>query len=283
MSTKKKRKSISPRLNIERRLFQGNNSDIYEAVDTETNEKYIIKVVDLNKKYSAKMFENEKETLEILSPREEVVECVETFEKNQVGYFFFPKSDYDLMTLIQTPAKHFCKKCVLKRLLLCIKTCHSEGIAHMDIKPENVLVNLDGRVKLCDFGLSVRIIKSGNSIKGCAGTPFYQAPETFRSKSFNPFIADIWSFGITAFTVITRLFPYNTTHQNKLKRHTKLFKEIDMRQLIDRTPGLTDEEREFLYPILIVKPSKRASIEQIIEHPWLECSSMDCRVELNTF
>ena len=62
-------------------------------------------------------------------------------------------------------------------ILLALKHLHSEDILYSDLKPENVLVSIDGYVKIADFGLSKENIKTHNEAKSICGTAEYLAPE----------------------------------------------------------------------------------------------------------
>jgi serine/threonine protein kinase len=85
--------------------------------------------------------------------------------------------------------------------------CHSIGIAHRDLKPANILVDVYGRAKLVDFGLSVFVAHQDGPT--FAGSLSYMAPEVFMQTG-NPdlFSADIWSLGITFYCLFAGESPW---------------------------------------------------------------------------
>ena len=72
---------------------------------------------------------------------------------------------------------------------------------HRDIKLDNVLMDGDGGVKLCDFGVS-RMVKKGADIHEQCGTPAYLAPEIIIDKGYQGFFADIWSLGVLLYAMV---------------------------------------------------------------------------------
>jgi serine/threonine-protein kinase GIN4 len=81
---------------------------------------------------------------------------------------------------------------VVKALLY----CHTQGILHRDIRPENIMINHKNEVKLIDFGFST-LEKKRKPELDIAGSPAYIAPETLDSQQGMP--ADVWSLGVTFF------------------------------------------------------------------------------------
>ena len=75
---------------------------------------------------------------------------------------------------------------------------HSRQIAHLDLKPQNILIDIHGRLKLSDFGISKQFIDDQLS-NFAGGTKFFMAPEIFSKKMYDPFKADVWSLGVTLF------------------------------------------------------------------------------------
>ena len=80
-------------------------------------------------------------------------------------------------------------------------------IMHRDLKPSNILVNSQGFVKLCDFGVSVQLI---NSIaRTYIGTSAYMAPERLKGENYR-MRAEIWSLGVLMFELVSGCFPYKS-------------------------------------------------------------------------
>lgn len=81
------------------------------------------------------------------------------------------------------------------QLFEAVKFIHDHNVAHLDLKPSNILIPSDyGRLTVVDFGVSFRLRHAAQLLQGRAGTEGYIAPEVGQSK-FSPIRADLWSTG----------------------------------------------------------------------------------------
>lgn len=89
-----------------------------------------------------------------------------------------------------------------------LKYLHSQGIAHLDIKLENLFLGEDFILKIADFDLSQDINKAGNNPVLSRGTANYRAPEVLTGDYKNHFAADIYSAGVCLYTLMAGAFPF---------------------------------------------------------------------------
>ena len=96
---------------------------------------------------------------------------------------------------------------LLQPLVSALSYAHGRGVAHRDIKPDNVMVTRTGKVKLMDFGLA-RSHHSSTITGPAMGTPGYMPPEQIRGGEANAELGDQYSLGITIFEVLAGRRPY---------------------------------------------------------------------------
>ncbi|MBE0417531.1 MAG: serine/threonine protein kinase, partial [Coriobacteriia bacterium] len=87
-----------------------------------------------------------------------------------------------------------------------LEFAHDNGVLHLDVKPDNVLVTRDGRVKVADFGIAALSTAAGHG-HGAGGTPGYMPLEQIRGEELDE-RTDVWAFGVLVYEMLTDANPY---------------------------------------------------------------------------
>ena len=95
---------------------------------------------------------------------------------------------------------------------MAIAYLHSIKVIHRDIKLDNILLDSEKGVKICDFGVS-KIIKKGQVIKEQCGTPDYLAPEIIIDEGYEGFFVDVWSLGVIFYELISGKVPFGPANR----------------------------------------------------------------------
>ncbi|OQR87508.1 ser/thr kinase [Achlya hypogyna] len=138
---------------------------------------------------------------------------------------------------------------------------HARGICHRDIKPDNILLNADGRCHLSDFGCA-QVLAPGELVTDTAGTFEFLAPECCTGVAFDPFKADIWAIGVTLYVFVTGRLPFQA-------ETTKELFEVIVAQPIELPVTVSADAADLLLCLLEKDPSQRATLETLEYHPWL--------------
>jgi serine/threonine protein kinase len=100
-------------------------------------------------------------------------------------------------------------------ILLGLEYIHSKGIAYRDLKPENVLLDIDGHIKLADFGLSKVLPTFDSLTNSFCGSPEYMSPEMLMGCGHG-FAVDYYSLGAILFEMLTGLPPFYSLDRNQM-------------------------------------------------------------------
>lgn len=108
-------------------------------------------------------------------------------------------------------------------MLVGLNYLHQQGIIYRDLKPENVLLDANGHIKLSDFGLSKTNMNSGERTYTCCGTPEYVAPEILKNEGHD-FKVDYWSLvrltqGAVLYDMLTGAPPFFSTNRMTMQYH----------------------------------------------------------------
>eukprot|EP00343_Euplotes_focardii_P001750 CAMPEP_0205802118 /NCGR_PEP_ID=MMETSP0205-20121125/4336_1 /ASSEMBLY_ACC=CAM_ASM_000278 /TAXON_ID=36767 /ORGANISM="Euplotes focardii, Strain TN1" /LENGTH=208 /DNA_ID=CAMNT_0053068005 /DNA_START=419 /DNA_END=1045 /DNA_ORIENTATION=+ len=151
-------------------------------------------------------------------------------------------------------------------LVLAINHLHENGIVYRDLKPQNILIDTDGHLKLTDFGLSKANFEEDQTHTIC-GTIKYIAPETISGQNYNQAV-DWWSLGIILYRMLTGKLPYPTNKNSEVRVfivHNRI--EVSKKKVSDEVT------RDFILGLLQKDPSQRLGsngVEEIMEHAYFK-------------
>ena len=177
-------------------------------------------------------------------------------------------------------------KFLFRQIILGIQHIHSKNVVHRDIKLENILIDFDNNVKICDFGIGKVLENEDELLYDKCGTPMYMAPEIILANDDNGykgFPVDIWSSGITLYIMLSGSLPFNIKNKNNNKEDMALNSIKDknniflQNQIVNVKPkeieNISIEAKNLLKGLLNKNPSKRLTCSQILNHPWLKHSN----------
>ena len=153
---------------------------------------------------------------------------------------------------------------IFQQIISSLEYLHKNNICHRDIKPENILLTEKLDAKLTDFGLS-RYFKKNELLNSSCGSPIYAAPEMLEGKSYDGTKIDIWSLGISLYTMVCGELPFVVDDENDI--YILMDKIIKGNYNIPEF--LSNECKDLIKNMLVTDPDKRITLEQIKNHKWV--------------
>jgi len=154
---------------------------------------------------------------------------------------------------------------IMKQIVKTVLYCHKHGVAHKDIKLENVMLDSKLHTKLIDFGFCE--FNDHTLSKRFEGTPDYMAPELFLHIPYDPYKGDVFSLGVLLFVLLVGDFPFfwKDTCQRIAQGKQP---EVDWKD--EKVKALSNSAKELLFKMLNPCPNERMTLQECAHHSWIK-------------
>lgn len=178
-------------------------------------------------------------------------------------YLFFPKKGFG----------EYFSRYLFNQLIDGLEACHTSGVAHRDLKTENIMMDKNWTLKIADFGYATLL--QGKKGDGLLTTPLgtlsYCCPEILNKKPYSGICADIFSCGVILFVLVTGKLPfgkavvYDSYYRNIVKNDFEAYWAI----MNPKIGEVSNEFRSLINFMLCCDPTQRPSIDEIRNHSWM--------------
>lgn len=249
-----------------RTIGQGGSCVVVLCAHQETGEEFACKVVsknDLRERNLLARFEQEVAVLQSFR-HPNILEVQDVIEDETFIFLvleYCPNGDLFKYIVMRDMIPEHEAQIIFQQLASAISYIHSHGIAHRDLKPENILLDARNNVKLADFGLCHKFAQK-MLLKTPCGSLFYAPPEVVQAKKYDGCKGDVWSLGVCLYAMVTGSLPWRQLQPpglyNEIVAGDFTIPEV-----------LSQPLQRLLNAMLCVDPVKRASIDDVLNHPWV--------------
>ncbi|CAO1302784.1 unnamed protein product [Diamesa serratosioi] len=251
---------------------RGNFGTVRRATHKITGVKYAAKFLRRRRRATcwAKQINHEIAVLMLSADSEQIVKLHAVYEtRNEFALILELAAGGELQAILDEDGSlsEIKSRSCVREVLKALEYLHRRAVAHLDIKPQNILLNtnnLEDGLKLCDFGFSRAV--QGNNVCEIQGTADYVAPEVLQYEPLS-LNTDIWSVGVLTYVLLTGYSPFGGDSKQETFLNISKCNLTFPEELFE---GVSDDAIDFIKSTLRIRPCERLDVFECLNHKWLQ-------------
>ncbi|KAJ8666845.1 hypothetical protein QAD02_008507 [Eretmocerus hayati] len=259
------KRKLKQRFDIIRKLGQGTYGKVQLGINKETSQEVAIKTIKKCKIETEADLIRIRREIQIMSSVQHpnIIHIYEVFENREkmvlVMEYAAGGELYDYLSERKVLKEEEARR-IFRQIATAVFYCHKHKICHRDLKLENILLDETGNAKIADFGLS-NVFDERRLLSTFCGSPLYASPEIVKGTPYHGPEVDCWSLGVLLYTLVYGAMPFDGSNFKRLVKQISQSDYFEPKKPSPASPLIKD--------MLTVAPGRRADIERICTHWWV--------------